>query len=427
MNCNNCLKKENCKSIKVEGVSTYGKVGNINSLPKITGAFLGLTQKCNLKCKYCFVNQNPKEMKLQTAIDAVEYLARNAKERNEVPSINFFGGEPLLKWTEIIVPLTKYVREKYGDKFDLSMTTNGILLDEEKLEYMKENRIGFMVSIDGNKKTQDLNRPLHNGQSSFNILAPKIPIFLKYNPNMTFRATVDHDNASEYFDNHKFAIENGYNNIFTIVNVFTEWTIEEKEELKKQIRKTADYYLELMLDNKDVSFSPFESMFSKINRIEIAKKNNQYRTAGEGLLAYGRCGLGASKFASIATDGTLYSCQEMNDNHELGKDFVIGSIYSGEDNEKRMAIISRFNPKKVHSTDGMKCEECPFDMICDGACTINNYFKNRDLNIMPSILCYYYQCLYEEALRIREVSHKYYKALKKFERKGILKDIKLNH
>jgi uncharacterized protein len=420
LNCDNCLNEEKCKPKIFEGINTYGKVGDINSLPKITSAFLILTQSCNLKCKYCFVKQKPRNMTYQIAQDVVEFLVKNANERGERPSINYFGGEPLLKWDEIIVPLTLYIREKYGENFELSMTTNGVLLDKEKLEFMKTHKIGFMVSFDGDKCTQDLNRPLQNGDSSFDILAPRIPMFLEYNPIMTFRATVDHDNVGEYFNTHKFAIDNGYTNVFTIVNVFTAWSQEEKAELKKQIRMTVDYYLELLGKGKEVSFSPFGTMFQKMKQINQAITNNQFRTTGEGMLGFGRCGLGASKFASVGTDGTLYSCQEMCDNDERGGFFQIGNIYEGENNEKRMAVINEFNPKIVHSTEYMECKECPFNMICDGACTINNYFATGDLNVMPSILCYYYQCLYYEAVRITQLALKYERMVNIFKKNRVL-------
>ena len=81
-------------------------------LPKITSAFLNLTNSCNLTCRYCFVEQKPEFMTLQTAKDAADFLAGNGQA-----SINFFGGEPMLMWDEIIVPLTLYVHEKYGDGF----------------------------------------------------------------------------------------------------------------------------------------------------------------------------------------------------------------------------------------------------------------------------------------------------------------------
>lgn len=372
-----------------------------NDLVKITDIFLVVTKDCNLRCKYCFIEKEPANISYQTAIDATKFIAKNAKEYGNIPSINFFGGEPLLRWYDIIVPLTKYIRDKYGKKFSLAMTTNGLLLDESKLKFMKQNDIGLLLSMDGDKLTQDLNRPTKNGGSSFNVLIKKIPLILKYYPNVTFRSTTDHDNVTEFFNNHKFAVKHGFKSVFNIINVFSQWTEEEKEELKKQIDYLGDYYLELLRDGKDVDFSPFNNMFFKNKHIKKAYSNNEFRNFGKDLLGYGRCGIGASRFASVGTNGELYSCQEMVENKEYGEIFKIGDIYNGEDNKKRLEIIRKYDPLKVVSSDGKRqCIDCDMNNICDGACLINNYFVNKDLNIMPSILCFYYQVLLKKAKEI---------------------------
>jgi radical SAM protein with 4Fe4S-binding SPASM domain len=389
-----------------------------NDLMKITKIFLIVSKDCNLRCKYCFVDKEPVNMSYKTALDATEFIVKNAREYNDIPSINFFGGEPLLKWDDIIVPLTKHIRNTYGNKFDLSMTSNGLLLDESKLEFMKENNIGLLFSMDGDKITQDLNRPTTNGHSSFDILVKKIPLILKYYPNMTFRSTTDHDNVSEFFNNHKFAVENGFKSIFNIVNVFSSWTDNDKEELEKQIDLIGDYYVELIRQGKQIDFSPFQSMFAKSKQINKAIKNNEYRTFGKDILGFGRCGIGASRFASVGTDGALYSCQEMVENRETGHMFVIGDIYKGEDNKKRLEIINRYDPMKVVSSEGIQaCKSCKLNNVCEGACLINNYFVNGDFNVMPSILCFYYQTLLNKA---EKISKQLQRELNVFKRKQMI-------
>ncbi len=400
MNCKNCLNSQ-CNSKKFNSLYPPQNAKE-EDLPNITSIFLILTRACNLKCKYCFVDKQHDNITYSTSVDAVEFIAKNAREYNDTPSLNFFGGEPTLRWNDIIVPLTKYIRNKYSSKFSLSMTSNGLLLDEEKLQFMKNNDIGLLFSIDGDKITQDLNRPTIDGHSSFDILKNRIPLILKYFPNVTFRSTTDHDNVTEFFNNHKFAVDNGFKSVFNIVNVFTNWNENEKNDLKKQIDLLGEYYAKLKLNKRDICFSPFDEMFSKLNRIKEAEKHNLFRTAGEGLLGFGRCGIGASRFASVGTDGTLYSCQEMVGNRESGKDFIIGDIYNGLNNKARLNIIHKFNPKKVTCSAGKHiCENCKMNNICDGACLINNYFVSNDLNIMPSILCYYYQQLLDKAEDLR--------------------------
>lgn len=386
MNCNDC--------------SSCNTKGN-TKLPEITGGFLNLTQRCNLKCKYCFVHQNPYDMSFEVARDSADFYVRNALGSSDRPYINFFGGEPLLRWDDIIVPLTNYIRQKYGDKFDLSMTSNGVLLDKEKLDFMKENKIGLLFSIDGDKKTQDLNRPFHNGKGSFDLLKEKIPMILEYYPNMTFRATVDHDNVYDMVDNYKFAIDQGYTNVFMIPNVFTKWNEEEKEELETQCSLIADIYMEQLRNGKHIRFNQFDDARNRIEKInEVKDDKNHYRSANINSPGFGRCGIGASKFASIGPTGNIFSCQEMVENESDGKEFCIGNIYTGVDEKARWKILDKFDLRNIIRDDGQTCSDCVMNKICDGGCSINNYFANGNLEIMPSILCLFYQLMIKEYLRI---------------------------
>lgn len=389
-----CINKEKCGEV----CSTANK--NNKELPKIVGGFLNITQKCNLKCKYCFVVQQPIEMTYQVAQDSADFYANNAKESNDTPSINFFGGEPLLRWDDIIVPLTSYIREKYGKKFQLSMTTNGILLDREKLDFMKEHNIGCLFSIDGDKETQDINRPCHNGKGSFDILRDKIPMILEYYPNMTFRSTVDFDTVQHMAHNYKFAIEQGYTNVFMIPNVFSEWTEEQVETLREQVKEIGEIYMDLLREDKHVAFNHFRDAFKDIKKINRASRLGEDRNQNKHLPARGRCGLGGTKYGSIGASGDVYSCQEMTENPELGDMFTIGNIYTGISDEKRLEISNKLKPETITRSDGKSCDDCLYNKICSGDCTINNYFANENVNIMSALMCEYKQIVLQTAVSI---------------------------
>lgn len=149
-------------------------------------------------------------------------------------------------------------------------------------------------------------------------------------------------------------------------------------------------------------------MFHKIKRINYAKKNGYFRNENANLLGFGRCGIGANKFANVGTDGTLYSCQEIVGNKSKSGMFIIGDIYKGEDNKARLNLIHKFDPRKVECSDGIEvCKQCKFNPICDGACLINNYLVTGNLNIMPSILCYYYSLLLDETIRVDNILKNY--------------------
>lgn len=369
-------------------------------LPLISSAFLNVTQKCNLACKYCFVCQQPKEITYEVAQDAAKFLARNALESGTRPSINFFGGEPMLRYKDIIKPLTEWIRDVYGDSFELSLTTNGTLLTEEIMEFFDKNNIGMLFSIDGDKTTQDINRPYHSGKGSFESLEPIIDLVLKYHPNMTFRATVDPPTHKELFNNYMFAVRKGYTNSFFIPNSFSDWSDEELEELDKELDKICDYYIEeLKAGRKPMNFNHFEEARAAINRIARLKEGD-FREAGKGQPACGRCGLGANRFASIGVTGNLYTCQEMAENPDVGEFFLFGNIYDGIDEDKRIQIVNSFDSQNVVCSRKEYCDSCVKRRICDGGCSINNYFKNKDLHVQDYVMCWYERKCIEKAYKI---------------------------
>ena len=377
INCENCLDNK---------INTICQSG----FPKITSAFFMLTNQCPLKCIYCFHNQNPQKMSYKTALNATKFLIKNSEETGYTPNITFFGGEPLLEWDSIIIPLSNYIRNEYKKPFNLSVTSNCVFMTEDKLKFMIENDIKLLFSIDGDKITQDKNRPFHNGNGSFDVLKDKIPLILKYFPNMTFRATIHKDTCQHTFHNMKFAIEQGYNNMFFIPNVFDEWTEEERNILKSQIALFSEYFVESVRKGKLIRLNNLDRVIQQIPMINEKHKKNE----GRNIVTH-KCGLGTGGSASISVDGKIYACQEMATNDDL---FLIGDIYNGEDLEKRKNLSSLFNSLKVKGLNN--CINCKFDKICDGACVANNYLKNKDLNIMPDMYCFWQQILLEEAINI---------------------------
>lgn len=358
-------------------------------LPKISGGFLNLTQKCNLKCKYCFVVQRPLEMDYKTAKDAVDFYAKNSLDNLDVPDVTFFGGEPMLKYDEIIKPLVEYMRSTYGD-YGINLTTNGTLLNEERLKFLSENKINLLLSIDGDKETQDFNRPLHNDKGSFDLI--DVELILKYFPNTTMRATLDTDTVDKLYENYLWAESKGFKSESLIINPFAEWSEEQYEILDAELDKVVNHIKEAR-KNK-VRFMDFNEIHKMKNEYDLLNKIDglYFRDAGQDKLACGRCGLGATRYGSIGSTGNIYSCQEMTENKECD-DFIIGSIYEDFDDTKRYELASKFNTKNVVSEKKGRCDNCMLNKVCDGGCSINNYFKNGNLEIASEPWCRYQEML----------------------------------
>lgn len=364
----------------------------MTQLPNITSAFLNLTNACNLACRYCFVEQRPTHMSLKTAKEAADFLAGNASG-GEIPSINFFGGEPMLMWDEVVVPLTRYIREKYGKSFSLSMTSNCTLMDEERARFMAANGIGLLFSMDGDRETQDRNRPCRGGASSFDLLEPKLELILRYFPDVMFRATVTPDTQDRLFENMMFAEGHGFRSFFVMPDCFEPWP--RTDGLAREMRKYSDHYIACMEEDRvPIFFTQMEKHFKKILLHNAAIRAETHR-AGMGCRACGKCGLGGGRYAGVNINGDLTACQEFFSRDD--PKFYIGNIYSGAREDLRQALLDEFDGAAICG-DG--CEACPLDHICDGGCVANNYMIHRDIHRVPDIYCFWERLLFREAVYI---------------------------
>ena len=161
----------------------------------LTNAVINLTDNCNLRCPYCFTEHNTRTMDLGTLKSSIMFILNGLDkfESHRAPCFNFFGGEPMLHYDDLIKPSVEWVeetglREKY--KINFGMTTNGTLLNEERIKWLKQHEISILLSMDGDKYTQDKQRPIANGKSSFDILDKNISMLLQYFPYTTFRSAI---------------------------------------------------------------------------------------------------------------------------------------------------------------------------------------------------------------------------------------------
>ena len=374
------------------------------SLP--TCICLNVTDDCNLACKYCFVQQKPHYMTLDVAKKSVDFIIKNHKEKEELymatdlgkPSITFFGGEPTLMWEKIIVPLVDYIETKYPDQIDLGMTTNGTLLNEERLTFLKEHNIGILLSMDGSEKTQNYNRPCKNGQNSFDLVNKNIPKILEYFPCTTFRATIHQDTCENLFDTYMFATKNGFQHIFFCPNAREKWKIENIEKLKKEINKIFAYFICSFINNqKPIQCELIDNAFRKILKHDLQVFYDEYEPLSPNCSPF-RCGLGATS-ASISYDGKIFSCQEQ-DSRDTSDYFYIGNIYDGIDHKKHEVILKDYTASAITECENKNlCENCLLRKTCiEETCPSVSKDMFDNFFIKPEIDCIFTQSLFENAL-----------------------------
>lgn len=370
---------------------------------------LNLTDSCNLACKYCFVQQKPHFMSLETAKKSVDFMVNNLKQATklgygqEKVHLTFFGGEPTLCFDTIIVPLTTYIKNNYPDLFDLNMTTNGTLLNEERINFLKDNDIYLLLSCDGPPEVQDYNRPRRNGGKSSELIEKNIPLILKAFPNTTFRATINQDTCDKLFDSYIYAMQMGFSNAFFCPNCREKWTMENVEKLRKEVHKIFTYMaLAYSNDSVTMRFVPIDRTFNHILLRDLEIFSNQPLKYDTTRNPY-RCGLGTGS-ASIGYDGKIFSCQEQ-DSRDTNDYFYIGHIDSGIDIKKHSKILSDYEAKgPVVCENPKKCDTCLSRRICvHDNCPSVAYDLFKDFKIRPEIDCEWQKMLMDDALVVMKM------------------------
>lgn len=385
----------------------------LDSYKYLTNICLNVTDDCNLQCRYCFVEQHPHYMDLQTAKDSVDWIYKNLQIKKELGycgqeeqcSLNFFGGEPTLMWDSIIVPLTRYIKENYSDTIQLGITTNGTLLNNERIKFLKDNQIGMLLSIDGGPETQCFNRPCKNpGLNSFELVSKNIPKILEAFPGTTFRATVAQESVDTMFESYLYAEKMGFKRIFQIPNERSPWTQENLEKLKEEIKKIYYYNLKYFLNDSappitnDLMVRSFE--YIKWIDQEIILKNTRYC----GDKNCDRCGLGTN-YGSISYDGTIYGCQEQ-DSRSNSDLFKLGNIYTGgieEERQKRLLETYSYSGEIICANPEL-CKNCKMKLRCvDDCCPSTSYDMYGKCAVKGEVSCIFYQALIDNALTLMKI------------------------
>lgn len=356
----------------------------------LTHICLNITDACPLACKYCFVEQNPHYMTLDIAKKIVYFLLENLKKKNKKfnknkkAHITYFGGEPTLMWDEIIVPLTNWIKEN-DFPIDFSITTNGVLLNEERIKFLYENRIYPLLSIDGDKITQNFNRPFHNGNGSFDKIKDNIPILLYYFPELTFRATIYAPTVQYTFENYVFAIEQGFKNIFMIPDSRNIWSDEQKEILCQELDKI--FVLNTELFKKGVlplSSSLFTNAYKQCAEWCNKPKNNNRKISR----SIDHCGLGISS-GSIDYLGNIWGCQEQPTIEKNNNIFYLGNIKTGIETKRHSKLLVEYSKLTESGCENQnKCNNCLLKHICFGFnCPSTSKDLFNDLHCNSEINC----------------------------------------
>lgn len=321
---------------------------------------LQTTYRCNLACKYCFVEEyshkKNMDMKIEIAIKAIDNYS------NEKCGVNFFGGEPLLNWDIIYQIIKKYPKKHFAT------TSNFTNLTEEMIRVMKKYNFSYIVSLDGDEKTHNFNRPHKCNKNSYkmtvnnlnlmhNIYKSRLPITLRATfdntPDVNILKTIKHLNSFIKKGIVKHASVEPASGTEKFQNSFTQ---KNKDFFQQQYYEIAEYFLETF--RKKGYFPRFHHFNYPIEKTLLLR--NKKRT---------ECGAGKG-YVSVSTNGDIYPCHR----EETPK---IGNVNTGlNKTEQEKWLENRYINKEI-------CNECWARNFCGGGCRTNAYIKNKNI-LKPS-------------------------------------------
>ena len=358
-----CLKNDGLLFSEASNLSglTYNKDNIIKAM------CLHVAHDCNLKCSYCFASQGNFKgerslMSLEVGKKSLEFLAENSGNRRNL-EVDFFGGEPLMNF-QLVKDLVSYgreIEETYNKKFRFTITTNGVLLDEDKMDFINENMDNVVLSLDGRKEINDNMRKTISGEGSYDIILPKFKRMVEKRGDKDYyiRGTF----TSKNIDFSKDALD-FYNNGFKKISIEPVVTSEEmdyalrEEHLKdilEEYEKFSRDYIDIKKKDKDFYF--FHYMIDLDQGPCIIK-----RSIG--------CGAG-SEYVAVTPEGELYPCHQF-----VGeKEFLIGNLDDGIINTE---LRDKFKNSNVFTKE--ECRECWARFYCSGGCHANAFYAHHDIS-----------------------------------------------
>jgi len=342
--------------------------------PVVKALCLHIAHDCNLKCRYCFAEEGEYHgkrslMSFDTGKKAIDFLIKASGTRKNL-EVDFFGGEPLMNFDTVkrIVDYARSVEKADNKNFRFTITTNGILLNDDILEYINQNMHNVVLSIDGRKEVNDNMRIRAGGQGSYDSIVPK------------FKKVAESRNQKDYYVRGTFTRNNldfskdiehladlGFKQISVepVVADEKESYSLRKEDLPvifEEYERLAKEMLKRKKDGSDFNF--FHFMIDLTGGPCVTK-----RLVG--------CGSG-SEYLAVTPEGDIYPCHQF-----VGMErFKMGNVYKGDIDAK---IRAEFENRNVYSKP--ECKKCWAKFYCSGGCVANSFNTHGDFVTPYEIGC----------------------------------------
>lgn len=327
---------------------------------------LHVAHDCNLRCKYCFASQGDYDdqrllMDEETGKKALEFLCLHSNNRKNL-EVDFFGGEPLMNF-DLVKKLVFYGRDlekKYNKHFRFTITTNGLLLNDENIDFINTHMDNVVLSLDGRKEIHDEMRPTSNGKGSFDLVVENFQklVAKRKDKDYYIRGTFTNHNL-DFSKDVKLFHDLGFEKTSmepVVAESTQEYAIREEhlDQILKEYEVLSEVYLKIR--EEDPNFLFFHFMVD-LEQGPCAIK----RSVG--------CGAG-SEYVAITPTGDIYPCHQF-----VGETkFRLGNVHTGLTNTE---VIENFKCSNVFTKEA--CQECWAKYYCSGGCHANAYYANGSI------------------------------------------------
>ncbi len=348
---------------------------------------LHVAHDCNLRCEYCFAGTGEFHgdrglMSVETGKKAIDFVVNASGNRHNI-EIDYFGGEPLMNF-EAVKEITEYAKEQgrlHNKNFRFTLTTNGVLLNDEISKYLNENMSNVVLSLDGTKETNDRVRRRVDGSGSYDSIVPK------------FQKIAESRNQDNYYVRGTFTAFNKdfAKDVIHLADLgFKQTSVEpvvapesepyalkpeHVDKICREYDKLTDEYIKRYNEGRGFNFFHF---MVDLDQGPCAIK----RLSG--------CGAG-HEYLAVAANGDIYPCHQFVGNH----DFLMGNVNEGVIDEN---IKNEFERSNVYTKE--KCADCFSKFYCSGGCSANAYNFNKDINKPYELACEFQKKRLECAIAI---------------------------
>ena len=352
----------------------YEKFASMMINSPVKSMCLNISHDCNLRCEYCFAAKGDfgtgrELMPLETAKNAIDFLIEKSANRHNL-EVDFFGGEPLMNFAVVkqTVEYARSIEKQYNKNFRFTITTNGLLLTDDKIDFINREMSNVVLSLDGRKEINDKLRISPNGRGSFDAIVPKYQKLVKERGDKDYyvRGTFTRNNLDFTNDVIKMA-ELGFDQLSiepVVSDEKLDYSIKEAD-LPRVFEEYETLAREMIKRKKNGKCFNFFHFMIDMDQGPCAIK----RLRG--------CSCG-NEYIAVTPNGDIYPCHQFVGHEQWRMGNVVENTFSDE-------IKTQFAKTNIYTKE--KCKNCWAKFFCSGGCNANSWQYEGDIAKSHSISC----------------------------------------